>query len=188
MVITLVILTCDQGRRSVRGRVDTSGFSRDGSSARHDAGRKSPHRRPASSKAPAALGAPPKRFAQVKAPWDSPVRTQAPQADSSNHQERTTQTVQPLPRWTCPKVTVSGPTHRGPHTPPIALSEVLDLNSEEPVYHTFEDELEHREREGSPHSQRSGDWDPHAMNVDEESLVGRDRRLTLTEVKAWSFG
>ena len=26
------------------------------------------------------------------------------------------------------------------------------------------------------------------MNVDEESTVGRDRRLTLTEVKAWSFG
>ena len=26
------------------------------------------------------------------------------------------------------------------------------------------------------------------MDVDEESSVGRDRRLTLTEVKAWSFG
>ena len=58
---------------------------------------------------------------------------------------------------------VSGPTYRSPPTPPVALSQVLDLNSEEPVYHTSEDELEHREREGSPHSQRSGDRDPNAM-------------------------
>ena len=79
-------------------------------------------------------------------------------------------------------VTVSGPTYRGPPTPPVALSQVLDLNSEEPVYHISEDELEHREREDSPHYQRSGDRDPHAMDVDEESLVGRDGRLTLTEV------
>ena len=42
-------------------------------------------------------------------------------------------------------VTVTVPTHRGP-TPPVALSQVLDLNSEEPMYHTLEDELEHRER------------------------------------------
>ena len=55
------------------------------------------------------------------------------------------------------------------------------------MYLTSEDDLEHQEREGSPHSQGSGDRDPHAMEVDEESSVGRDRRLTLTEVKAWSF-
>ena len=56
------------------------------------------------------------------------------------------------------------------------------------MYHTSEDKLEHREIEGSPHSQRCGDRDPHAIDVDEESSVGRDRCLTLTEVKAWSFG
>ena len=80
---------------------------------------------------------------------------------------------------------LSGPT-QVPPTPQIALSHVLDLNSEELVYHTSEDELQHREREFSPHSQRSADRDPYAMDVDEESLVGRDRHLTLTEVKAWS--
>ena len=85
-------------------------------------------------------------------------------------------------------VTVSGHTYRGPPTPPVALSQVLDLNSEEPVFHTSEDKLEHREREGSPHSQCSGDWDPHAMDVDEGSSVGRDQRFTLIEVKTWSFG
>ena len=56
------------------------------------------------------------------------------------------------------------------------------------MYHTLEDELEHREIEGSPNFQRSGDRDHHALDVDEESSVGRDWRLTLTEVKAWSFG
>ena len=52
------------------------------------------------------------------------------------------------------------------------------------MYHTSEDELEHRARGTSPHSQCSGERDPPAMDVDEESAV----RLTLTEVKAWSFG
>ena len=158
----------------MRGRVDTSGFAQGSSSTRHDAGRKSPHRRPASSKASAALGAPPQIFSPVRGPGDSPVRTQAPQAGSSIRQGRTAQTVRPSPRWTRPTVMVSGPTHRGPPTPPVAFSQVLDLNSEEPVYHTSEDELEHREREGSPHSQCSGDQDPHTMDVDEESSVGRN--------------
>ena len=85
-------------------------------------------------------------------------------------------------------MTLSGPTHKGPPTPPVALSQVLDLNSEEPMYHTLEDELEHQEIEGSPHSHRYGDQDPHAMDLDEESSVGRDWSLTLTEVKASSFG
>ena len=85
-------------------------------------------------------------------------------------------------------VTVSGPTHSSPPTPPVPLSQVLNLHSEEPIYVTLEDELEHSEREGSPHSQRSGNREPHAMDVDEESSVGRDRHLTLTGVKAWSFG
>ena len=51
-----------------------------------------------------------------------------------------------------------------------------------------EEELEHRTRDRSPHTHRSGERDPPAMDVDEESTVGRDWRLTLTEVKAWSFG
>ena len=85
-------------------------------------------------------------------------------------------------------VTVLGPAPRDPPTPPVALSQVLNLNSEEAMYLTSEDEVEHREREGSPHFQRSGDRDPHAMDVDDESSVGRDRHLTLTEVEAWSFG
>ena len=48
--------------------------------------------------------------------------------------------------------------------------------------------LEHRAKDGFPHSQRSGERDPPAMNMEEESSVGCDRCLTLTEVKAWSFG
>ena len=54
------------------------------------------------------------------------------------------------------------------------------------MYRSSEDELEHRERDGSPH--RSSERDPPTMDVDEESTVGRDWRLTLNEVKAWSFG
>ena len=114
-----------------------------GSSTPQNAGRKSLYRGPASSRASAALGAPPQRISLVRAPGDSPVRTQAPQAGSSNRQERTTQTVQPLPRRYRPTVTVSGPTYRGPPSPPVALSQVLDRNSEELVYHTSEYGLEH---------------------------------------------
>ena len=47
--------------------------------------------------------------------------------------------------------------------------------------------MEHQARDASPHSQRSGESDPPAMDVDEESSVGRDRCLTFTEVKVWSF-
>ena len=109
-----------RGRRSVRARVDTSSFGQSGSSTWRDAGRKFPHGRPVSSKASAALGAPPPRFSPMGAPGDTPVRTQAPQAGSSNHKERTTQIVQPSPRRTRP--TLSGLTYRGPPTPPVALS------------------------------------------------------------------
>ena len=68
--------------------------------------------------------------------------------------------MHPLPRQTRPMVTVSGLTLSGPPTPPVPLSQVLNLDSEEPIYHTSEDELEHRARDGSPHSQRSGERDP----------------------------
>ena len=84
---------------------------------------------------------------------------------------------------------MSGPSHSGPPTPPVALSRVLNLDSEELVYRSLEDELEHRERETAlliPIDPVRGI--PPTMDLDEESTVGRDRRLTLTEVKAWSFG
>ena len=108
------------------------------------------------------------RNSPVRASRESPARTQAPQAGSSDHKEQTTQAVPPSPRQS----------RSGPPTPPVPLSQVLNLDSEEPVYHSTEDELEHRARDGSPHSQRSGERDPPAMDVDEESSVGRDWRLT----------
>ena len=61
-------------------------FTQGGASTRQDAGGKSPHRNLASSKAPSALGAPPKRLSPVRALGDSPVRTQASEAGSSNRQ------------------------------------------------------------------------------------------------------
>ena len=149
----------EQGRYSVRDRVDTPGFFQSDSSTRQEIGRVSPHRRPASFKVSAALGAPPQR-----APWGSPARTQAPQGGSSNHQERTNQTVHPSPRRTRPTVSVSGTTRIGPPIPPVPLYQFFNLNSEELMYHTSEDELEHRARDGSPHSQRSGERDPPAMD------------------------
>ena len=94
----------------------------------------------------------------------------------------------PSPRSTRPKVVVAGPSRSGPPTPPVALSRVLNLESEEPVYRSSEGEVEYQARDGSPHSHRSGERDTPSMNVDEASWVGRNRRLTLTEVKAWSFG
>ena len=105
----------------------------------------------------------------VRAARGLPARTQAPQAGSSDRKERTTQAVPPSPRRACPMVTMSGPTRIGPLTPPVALSQVLNLDSEEPMYRSSEDELEHRARGGSPHSHRSGERDPPAMDVDEES-------------------
>ena len=175
----------EQGRYSVRDQVDTPGFVQGGSSTRQEVRRLSPLRGPASSQASAVLRAPPQRDSPVMASPGSTARSQAPQASSSDRKERTTQAVPPSPRRTCPTVTVSGPT--GPPTPPVALSRVLNQDSEEPVYRSSEDELQHRKRDGSPHSHRSDERDPSAMDVDEESAVGRDRRLTLTEVKAWSF-
>ena len=47
------------------------------------------------------------------------------------------------------------------------------------MYHTSKDKLEHHAKDDSPHSQRSGERDPPAMDVDEESSVGRDRHLTI---------
>ena len=107
----------DQGHYSVRHWVDTPGFAQASSSTRQEVGRKSPHRRLASFKASAALGFPPQRFSPVRAPGDSPARTQVPQARSCNRQERTTQAVHPSPRRTHPMGTVSGPTRRGPSYP-----------------------------------------------------------------------
>ena len=161
-------------------------FVQGGSSTRQEVRRLSPDRVLVSSKALAALGAP-RSNSPVRASEDSPARTQAPHAGSSYHKERTTQTVNPSPRQTRPTVTASGPTRSGPPTPPVPLCQVLNLDSEEQMYCSSEDELEHRARDGSLHSQRSGERDPPA-EVDEESSVGRDQRLTLTEVKAWSFG
>ena len=70
--------------------------------------------------------------------WDSPARTQSSQTGCSNRHEQTTQTVHQSPDNTRPKVRLSGPTHRGPPAPRVALSRVLDLNSEELLYHTSE--------------------------------------------------
>ena len=142
----------EQGRYSVRDRLEAPGFIQGGSSTGQEVRRFSTLRGQASSQVSAALGPPPQRDSPVRAARGSPARNQAPQAGSSDRKERTTQALPSLPRRPRPMVTVSGPTRSGPPTPPVALSQVLNLDLEDPVYRSSEDELEHRARDGSPHS------------------------------------
>ena len=102
----------------MRDWVDTPGFVQGGSSTRLEVRRFSPLRGPTSSQASAALGAPPQRDSPVRAARRSPARTQAPQADSSDRKERTTQAVPPSPRRTRPMVTCRAlPLPHLPHLP-----------------------------------------------------------------------
>ena len=80
----------EQGRYSVRDRVDTTGFFQGGSSTRQEVRQLPSLRGLASSQASAALGAPPQRDSPVRATRGSPARTQAPQAGSFDCKERTT--------------------------------------------------------------------------------------------------
>ena len=89
--------------------------------------------RPNSSKALAALGAPPQRFSPVRAPGDSPVRTRPPRLVDLTTRGKLHSPCN-LHRAL---LTAAHP------TPPVPLSQVLNLHFEEPMYLTSEDELEH---------------------------------------------